>query len=245
MVRVIGSAGIEPSDSFYQSRSPQRNYNGTPAGYSIPLMPYQRRGSPRNRYCNFKGDFKCGKISFENGFLKFFEGVNINVKVEKFRLPFYLGQAIGKRFVLFHDVKGRQHSGSNLAPGQGFLNLDDLSYHLYGHVEVQLEQKNKQPMLQLFRPGIITCNDYEVPESIKERVVGPIKVYPSKYWGFHPVNVIEETIYIGCVFQNLLSAEPEIHRHISLQVSKWWRKEWSNNCSCLQVKLFPYIQIQN
>ncbi|GBM33394.1 hypothetical protein AVEN_112596-1, partial [Araneus ventricosus] len=89
-------------------------------------------------------------------------------------------------------------------------------------------------MSQVFPPGIITCNDYEVPESIKERVVGPIKVHPTKYWDSHPVNVNEETIYIGCVLGNLLPAEPEVHRHISLQVSKWWQKEWSNNCSCLQ-----------
>ncbi|GBO25800.1 Large T antigen [Araneus ventricosus] len=154
-----------------------------------------------------------------------FEGVNINVKVDKNRLPFYLWQAIGKRFVLFDDVKGRQHSGSNLTPGQGFLNLDYLRGHLDGHVEVQLEQKNKQPISQIFPTGIITCNDYKVPASIKERVVGPINIYPSKHWDIHPMNVTEETIYIGCVLHNILSAEPEVHRHISLKVSKWWRKE--------------------
>ncbi|GBM33398.1 hypothetical protein AVEN_112597-1 [Araneus ventricosus] len=29
-------------------------------------------GTPRNRYCILMGDFKCGKTSFANGFLKFF-----------------------------------------------------------------------------------------------------------------------------------------------------------------------------
>ncbi|GBN39978.1 hypothetical protein AVEN_70275-1 [Araneus ventricosus] len=95
-----------------------------------------------------------------------------------------------------------------------FLNLADIRDHLDRHVEVHLEQKNKQPMSQVFSPEIITYNDYKVPESIMERVVGPIKVYPSKYWDSHPVNVNEETSHIGCVFQNVLPAEPEVHQHI-------------------------------
>ncbi|MGI4816847.1 MAG: DnaJ domain-containing protein, partial [Janthinobacterium lividum] len=63
-------------------------------------------GAPRKRYTIIKGDFKCGKSSLASAFNKFFEGVNINVNVDKGRLPFYLGNAIGKRFVLFDDVKG-------------------------------------------------------------------------------------------------------------------------------------------
>ncbi|GBN15751.1 hypothetical protein AVEN_139066-1 [Araneus ventricosus] len=87
---------------------------------------------------NIKGDYISGKTSYANAVLKFFEGVNINVNVDKQRLPFYLGQAIGKRFALFNDVKGRSSAGSDLQGGWGFSNIDDLRDHIDGHVEVQL-----------------------------------------------------------------------------------------------------------
>ncbi|GBL80241.1 hypothetical protein AVEN_177397-1, partial [Araneus ventricosus] len=89
---------------------------------------------------------------------------------------FYLCQAIGKRFILFDGVKGRSLGSENLPSGPGFANLDDLRDHIDGHVEVQLEKKNMQPISQVFPCEIITCNDYHIHQSLKERIVGPIEM---------------------------------------------------------------------
>lgn len=134
-------------------------------------------GKPRTRWTILMGPYKCGKTSYANAILKFFEGVNINVNIDKGRLPFYLGQAIGRRFVLMDDVKGKIPAVEDtlLMSGCGFHNLDDLRDFLDGHVEVQLEKKNQQPISQIFPPGIITCNEYEIPSSIKERINGPLR----------------------------------------------------------------------
>ncbi|GBL76598.1 Large T antigen [Araneus ventricosus] len=92
---------------------------------------------PRERYVALKGTFKSGKTSFASAWCQLLEGTNINVNVDKGRLPFYLGQAIGKIFILFDDVKGRSLGSENLHSGPGFANLDDLRDHIDGHVEVQ------------------------------------------------------------------------------------------------------------
>ena len=196
-------------------------------------------GIPRRRYTIIRGDFKCGKSSLASGFNKLFEGVNINVNVDKGRLPFYLGNAIGKRFVLFDDVKGSvKHRGDTLYSGQGFHNLDDLRDHLDGHMEVQLEKKNQQPISQIFPPGIITCNKYIIPESILERVQGPKKMIPSVRWDLHPVLVTEEIIYIACVIANLLPASSAFQEHIEKKRQDWWRNH-NMKCKC-QVSTVLY-----
>lgn len=189
-------------------------------------------GIPRNRYTILKGDFKCGKSSLAAGFNKFFDGVNININIDKGRLPFYLGNAIGKRFVLFDDVKGSvKVRGDSLYSGNGFYNLDDLRDHLDGHLEIQLEKKNQQPISQVFPPGIITCNNYEIPNSILERVQGPFKMKASKHWDKHPLHVSQETIFIACVIHNLLPASPDLHSHIQRKITDWWTKH--EMCDCL------------
>lgn len=199
-------------------------------------------GIPRKRYTIIRGDFKCGKSSLASGFNKLFEGVNINVNVDKGRLPFYLGNAIGKRFVLFDDVKGSvKHRGDTLYSGMGFHNLDDLRDHLDGHMEVQLEKKNQQPISQVFPPGIITCNKYVIPESILERVQGPKKMVSSPRWEIHPVLVTEEIIYIACVIANLLPASPSFHTHVERKRQDWWRKHTMNNCDCIQVSVLFFL----
>lgn len=195
-------------------------------------------GIPRKRYTILRGDFKSGKSSFASAFCKFFEGVNININVDKGRLPFYLGNAIGKRFVLFDDCKGSvKHRGDSLYSGQGFHNLDDLRDHLDGHIEVQLEKKSQQPLNQIFPPGLITCNRYEIPKSILERVQGPKNMIPSPRWHIHPVNVTIETIFIGCVLNNLLPASPDLHKHIQEKKRHWWDQH-DMNCECLKVSVY-------
>lgn len=200
---------------------------------SIPILNAFIYGVPRERYVVLKGDFKCGKTSFANGFNKLFEGTNINVNVDRGRLPFYLGQAIGRRFVLFDDVKGRAFGSDNLSFGNGFSNLDDLRDHIDGHVEVQLEKKNQQPISQIFPAGIITCNDYYIPPSLKERIVGPFEFRASPKWRFHgPTIVTKEIIFIGLVLYNLLPVEPHIFQFLYTKKAAWEEKHIMQRCPC-------------
>ncbi|GBL73577.1 Large T antigen, partial [Araneus ventricosus] len=145
----------------------------------------------------------------------------------------YLGQTIGKRFALFDDVKGKPEEGSKLTQGWGFYNIDVLRDHIDGHVEVQLEKKNQQPVSQVFPPGIITCHDYVIPESVKQRVQGPIKIKKSKFWNKHPVKVTMELFYIGGVILNLFPAPPALQSNIMTKKSGWWTKH-DLNCKCLE-----------
>lgn len=199
-------------------------------------------GTPRMRWTVLQGDYKSGKTSFASAFTQYFEGVTININVDKNRLSFFLGNALGKRFVLFDDVKGRidNKRKSLLTPGSGFQNLDDLRDHLDGHVKVQLEKKNQQPVEQKFPPGIITCNKYVIEPALLERVQGPFKFRESKYWTYHEMEVTMETIFIGCVLHNLLPVESYVHEHISLKVSEW-QQQHAAMCDCL-VSLFTFLK---
>ncbi|GBO18710.1 Large T antigen, partial [Araneus ventricosus] len=193
-------------------------------------------GKPRERYVALKGTFKSGKTSFASAWCQLLEGTNINVNVDKGRLPFYLGQAIGKRFILFDDVKGRSLGSENLPSGPGFANLDDLRDHIDGHVEVQLEKKNTQPISQVFPCGIITCNDYHIHQSLKERIIGPIEMKASPLFPFHAAQrITEETIFIGLVLYNLLPAEAHILEFLYKNKSKWESQHMQSNCNCLNV----------
>lgn len=194
------------------------------------------RGTPRKRYVCLKGDYKSGKTSFANAFVKLFDGVSINVNVDPGRLPFYLGNAIGRRFVLFDDVKGRCFGSENMSSGSGFHNLDNLRDHIDGHVEVQLEKKNQQPITQVFPCGVITCNDYHIPLSLKERIIGPIEFKPSEKYGIHPPKIIsKETIYIGLALKNVLPAEPHILKHLYSEKSQWELEHIRANCKCYRM----------
>lgn len=200
-------------------------------------------GIPRVRWSIFQGDYKSGKTSFASAFCNFFEGVTININVDKNRLSFFLGNALGKRFVLFDDVKGRVDDKRKglLTSGTGFQNLDDLRDHLDGHVKVQLEKKNQQPIEQKFPPGIITCNKYVIEPALLERVQGPFKFRESKNWFGHEVDVSMETIFIGCVLHNLLPVESHVHEHISLKISEW-QQEHRKMCACLEVSCLHFLK---
>lgn len=194
------------------------------------------KGVPRKRYICLQGVYKSGKTSFASAFLKLFDGVSINVNVDPSRLPFYLGNAIGKRFVLFDDVKGRSFSSENLSSGSGFMNLDNLRDHIDGHVEVQLEKKNQQPITQIFPAGIITCNHYHIPQSLRERIIGPLEFRASEKFKIHPPKIIsKETIYIGLVLRNILPAEPHVFGYIFDAKERWELNCVRNNCKCYQM----------
>lgn len=124
-------------------------------------------GQPKRRYTILTGPFGCGKSTIASAFCDLFQGVNININVSKERLNFHLGQALGHRFVLFDDVKGA--ATGDLGQGQGFFNLDDLRDHLDGVLRVPVERKNIQPQNVKFPAGIITCNEYSIPPSLRER----------------------------------------------------------------------------
>lgn len=191
-------------------------------------------GSPRKRYTILQGDFKSGKTSFASAFCKLFGGININVNVDAGRLPFYLGNAIGKRFVLFDDVKGRYVLSENLQHGQGFANLDNLRDHLDGHVPVQLEKKNQQPIEQVFPPGIITCNNYHIPNSLLQRIIRKFEFTASPNYKYHAPKIItKETIFIGLVLSNLLPVEPHVFEYIYAKKAAWESKHIMNDaCKC-------------
>lgn len=201
-------------------------------------------GKPRRRYICLQGVYKSGKTSFASAFLKLFDGVSINVNVDQSRLPFYLGNAIGKRYVLFDDVKGRSFSSENLSCGSGFANLDNLRDHIDGHVEVQLEKKNQQPVNQIFPAGLITCNHYHIPQSLRERIIGPIEFKASNSFKIHPPKIItKETIYIGLVLKNLLPAEPHVFEKIFIAKGEFEKQCITSNCKCYQM--YKQRQVSN
>lgn len=188
-------------------------------------------GQPKKRWNVLKGPFGCGKSTFAAGFLKLFDGVTINVNVDRNRLPFYLGSAIGKRFVLMDDVKGRR-SLFGLCPGAGFDNLDDLRDYMDGHIDVQLEKKNQNPVNQKFPCGIITCNEYIIPVALRERLI--VHNFPQcLLYNVHHYPVTMETIFCACVFLNLIPVESHVLRHL-MTIQSRWTMEHSENCDCMK-----------
>lgn len=202
---------------------------------SLIILNTFTEGKPRKRWTILQGPYKSGKTSYASAFCKFLDGVNININVDKNRLSFFLGNAIGRRFVLFDDVKGRPKD-TDLTAGFGFKNLDDLRDHLDGHIEVQLEKKNQQPIEQIFPPGIITCNDYLIEPALLERVNGPIKINPSPLFADHELLVTPEVIFIGLVLHNLVPVESYVMQHITQKVFEW-RMKHVMTCDCLVDKV--------
>lgn len=205
---------------------------------SLIILNTVTEGRPRKRWTLLTGPYKSGKTSFASAFCKFLEGVNININVDKNRLSFFLGNAIGRRFVLFDDVKGRTSYGSELTAGTGFKNLDDLRDHLDGHIEVQLEKKNQQPIEQIFPPGIITCNDYIIEPALLERINGPIKIKPSEIFSDHEMIISPEIIFIGLVLYNMVPVESHVMEHITTKVYEWKEKH-RETCDCLDRVSIP------
>ncbi|AWT58085.1 MAG: EO1 [Arowana adomavirus] len=128
-------------------------------------------GEPKHRYVLFQGRYNSGKTTVAGALAKIFLGVSLNINIPPEKVAFELGRVIGRRLVLFEDVKGSPlDRGSGLPTGCGFQRLDDLRDHLDGQVEVGLEKKHQDKVEQLFPPGIITCNKYHIPASILVRV---------------------------------------------------------------------------
>ena len=58
---------------------------------------------------------------------------------------------------------------SRLPLGLGVSNLDNLRDHLDGHVPVNLERKHQNKNAQVFPPGLITMNEYKIPQTLRVR----------------------------------------------------------------------------
>nr|AUN86683.1 putative large T antigen [Serinus canaria polyomavirus]AUN86688.1 putative large T antigen [Serinus canaria polyomavirus]AUN86703.1 putative large T antigen [Serinus canaria polyomavirus] len=127
------------------------------------------RNPPKQRYFVFKGPVNTGKTTLAAGLLNLLGGSTLNVNGNPERLPFELGCAIDCFAVLFEDVKGQPEGDKSLPSGMGMLNLDNLRDHLDGYVPVNLERKHQNKVSQIFPPGIITCNQYVIPHTVRVR----------------------------------------------------------------------------
>lgn len=190
----------------------------------------------KRRYIALVGPYNCGKTTFAAAVNRFFEGVNININIHKERLPFYLGAAIGKRFVLFDDVKGYHPLMDGLPTGQGLNNLDDMRDHLDGIIDVQLEKKNQNPVNQRFPSGIITMNLYKIPTSLKVRL-NCLRFPPSALYKKHKFRITMDTIFIAMAMDNLIPCDKDFIAHIFEKKDQWLRKH-RQDCSCLNVSTF-------
>lgn len=186
----------------------------------------------KKRFLVFRGNFNSGKTTLAAAICKFFDGVNINLNVSKDRLQFYLGSAIGKRFVLFDDVKGYK-SHHNLPCGPGLSNLDDMREHLDGKIEIQLEKKNQNPINQVFPTGIITMNKYSIPGSLKVRLT-IFDMTPSKHYICHPYPVTMDTIFLGLVQDNLIPCDKDFIAYF-LRKRDQWISSHVTSCKCMDV----------
>lgn len=188
----------------------------------------------KRRYVVLRGVFNCGKTTLAAAICKFFDGVNININVGRDRLPFYLGSAIGKRFVLFDDVKGyKSKSGSETLPtGNGLSNLDDIREHLDGIIEVQLEKKNQNTVNQIFPSGLITMNNYKLPKSLKVRL-RVIDMVPNAWYVKHRYRITMDTIFIMMALDNLIPCDKDCLAYI-VQQKNTWMQEHRAQCTCIQ-----------
>lgn len=190
-------------------------------------------GEHKKRWIGIKGPYGEGKSTFANAIRDFLKGVVIDINIDKSRLHFFLGNVIGKRYVVLDDVKGQKSANNNLnlSWGVGFTNLDNMRTHLDGTMPVQLEKKNEKPINTVFPPGLITCNDYVIPDAVKERVQFFRFLSIKDNYKKHPIVVNKYTIFIGGVLLDLLPVEPDVRDHIIQLKQAWWR-DHNGKCNC-------------
>lgn len=131
---------------------------------------------PKQRYLLLKGPVNCGKTTVAAGLIGLCGGAYLNINCPPERLAFELGMAIDQFTVVFEDVKGKKSSKSSLQTGIGFENLDNLRDHLDGAVPVNLERKHQNKVTQIFPPGIVTCNEYDIPLTVKIRMYQKVEL---------------------------------------------------------------------
>nr|AGC03176.1 large T antigen [STL polyomavirus] len=137
--------------------------------------------TPKRRYFLFKGPINSGKTTVAAAILDLLGGRTLNINCPPEKVNFELGCAIDEFMVVFEDVKGQTEGKTNLTSGMGMNNLDSLRDHLDGCVKVNLEKKHLNKRSQIFPPGIITMNEYNVPLTILARMVKVINFRPKHY----------------------------------------------------------------
>ncbi|QIQ69380.1 large T antigen [Betapolyomavirus callosciuri] len=124
------------------------------------------RNVPKQRYWLFKGPINSGKTTLAAALLDLCGGKALNINLPFDRINFELGVAIDEFTVVFEDVKGQPEENKNLTSGQGIANLDNLRDYIDGSVKVNLEKKHMNKRSQIFPPGLVTMNEYKVPETL-------------------------------------------------------------------------------
>ncbi|API65509.1 large T antigen [Betapolyomavirus lepweddellii] len=128
--------------------------------------------APKKRYYLFQGPLNSGKTTLAAALLDLLGGKALNINIPKEKLGFELGMAIDQFMVVFEDVKGDKSAEDHELPrGFGMGNLDDLRDYLDGCVPVNLEKKHLNKRSQVFPPGIVTSNHYEIPLTLRCRFV--------------------------------------------------------------------------
>ncbi|QMP82844.1 large T antigen [Rabbit polyomavirus] len=125
---------------------------------------------PKKRYWVFKGPVNSGKTTLASALLDLVGGKALNINLPWDRISFELGCAIDQFSVVFEDVKGVPENHGYLDRGQGMEHLDNLRDYLDGAVPVNLEKKHSNKKSQIFPPGIITMNQYEIPKTVQMRI---------------------------------------------------------------------------
>nr|CRI06403.1 TPA: Large T antigen [Baja California bark scorpion polyomavirus 1] len=180
---------------------------------------------PKRRYVCLTGYYNSGKSMLAHAFSQLFDAVSINVNIDRSRLPFQLGCALDRRMVIFDDVRGGKE-------GYGWSNLESLRDHIDGRIEVPLEKKNRQPVQQVFPPGIITTNYLKMSVAMKKRIKNYImwniknfddhEIFSGYFSKFHLVALIAYFRLMPIpdhlnpwFIQTVFSAMTRFHRHES------------------------------
>nr|ALJ83713.1 large T antigen [Bank vole polyomavirus] len=186
------------------------------------------RNIPKKRYWCFKGPINSGKTTLAAALLDLLGGKSLNINVPADKLPFELGVAIDQYMVVFEDVKGQLSDNKLLPGGQGMNNLDNLRDHMDGSVKVNLEKKHINKRSQIFPPGIVTMNEYQVPPTIQTRfsktIIFSQKPHLRKCLEAAPELVINRVLHKGITLLLLLIFNRptcEFHPDIQSQVVYW------------------------
>nr|QBA83675.1 MAG: large T antigen [Porcine polyomavirus] len=127
------------------------------------------RNVPKKRYWLFKGPVNSGKTTVAAALLELCGGKALNINLPFDRINFELGCAIDQFTIVFEDVKGQIGENKDLPSGNGVNNLDNLRDYMDGSVKVNLEKKHMNKRSQIFPPGIVTMNEYNIPITLVAR----------------------------------------------------------------------------
>lgn len=186
---------------------------------------------PKRRYWLFTGPVNTGKTTLACALLDLCGGKALNVNMPFEKINFELGVAIDQFMVVFEDVKGQISENKELPTGQGINNLDNLRDYLDGAVPVNLEKKHLNKKTQIFPPGIVTCNEYVIPVTLKVRLCRRIKFTFSKnqYLAFKRTDclcrhrIVQNAISLMLLLLYECGVD-EFHQELHETVEKWKKR---------------------